>query len=163
MLQARRRDAKSQPICERRCKIHGMAPSDLAKDNKGGQIAEPVINWQRFKLMNLGFGGRRGALQEIEVAALVGLAYVLGEHYAVAAAIARRRRRPDRLAARQFRIADMEVDAALVDIDLDLVAGLDEGEWTADEAFRRDMQDAGAIARPAHAAVGNAHHVAHAL
>ena len=47
-------------------------------------------------------------------------------------------------------------------IEFDHVAILHEGEWTADERFRRDVQHARAIRRAAHAAVGDAHHVAHA-
>src|SRR4029079_14716266 len=101
--------------------------------------------------------------EEIEVAALVSLADVLGEHRAVAARIFRRRLLPGGLAARHLRVADMQMDRPLVDVDLDLVAGLHEVERTADEALRRNMQDAGAVARAAHAAVGNADHVAHAL
>ena len=113
--------------------------------------------------MNFRLRDRPAGPQEIEIAALVGLADVLGEHRAVAARIFRRRRLPGGLAAGQFLVADVQMDAALVDVDLDLVAGLHEGERAADEAFRRDMQDAGAVAGAAHAAVGDADHVAHAL
>src|SRR5882724_93052 len=113
--------------------------------------------------MNLRLGHRRLALQEIEVAALVGLADVLGEHRAIAARIFRRRLFPGGLAAGHLGVADMQMDRALVDVDLDLVAGLHEVERPADEALRRDVQDAGAVARAAHAAVGDADHVADAL
>ncbi len=45
-------------------------------------------------------------------------------------------------------------------VDLDLVAGLHECERAADEALRRHVQDAGAVAGAAHARVGDAQHVA---
>src|SRR5260370_25645420 len=95
------------------------------------------------------------ALKELEAAALVGLADVLGEHRAIAARVFRRRLFPDRLAAGHLGVADVQMDRALVDVDLDLVAGLHEVERAADEALRRDLQDAGAAAWAAHAAVGH--------
>src|SRR6476620_9722782 len=95
-------------------------------------------------LVNLRLGHRSLALEEIEVAALVGLADVLGEHRAVAARIFWRRLLPVGLATGHLGIADVKVDAALVDVDLDLVAGRHEVERAADEALRRNMQDAGA-------------------
>ncbi len=101
--------------------------------------------------------------QEIEIAAFVGLADVLRIHGAVAARVTRRRLFPGGAAARQLLVRHVQMDAALVDIDLDLVAGLHEGERTADEAFRRHVQDAGAVAGAAHARVGNAQHVLDAL
>src|SRR3954466_13382291 len=86
------------------------------------------------------------ALQEVEIAALVGLADVLGEHRAITARVFRCRRHPGGLPSRELGVADMQMDHPLVDVDLDLVAGLHEGERPADEAFRRDVQDAGAVA-----------------
>src|SRR5690348_9632156 len=77
-------------------------------------------------LMNLRLRHRRLALQEIEVAALVGLTDMLGEHRAVAARIFRRRLFPGGLAAGELSVADVQMDRALVDVDLDLVAGLHE-------------------------------------
>src|SRR6188472_1081865 len=117
----------------------------------------------RPRLMNLRLRHRRLALEKIEVATLVGLADVLGEHRAVAARIFGRWLLPVGLAAGHLGVADVKMDAALVDVDLDLIAGLHEVERATDEALRRDMQDACAVARAAHAAVGNADHVAHAL
>src|SRR5712692_5998027 len=69
--------------------------------------------------MNLRLRGRLGAGEEIEIAALVGLADMGGEHRAVAARVARRRRPPCGAAAVELVVADMQVDAARRDIDLD--------------------------------------------
>src|SRR5438876_410382 len=96
----------------------------------------------RLASMNLRLGHRRLALEKIEVAALVGLADVLGEHRAVAARVFRRRLFPGSLAAGQLAVADVQMDRALVDVDLDLVAGLHEVERAADKALRRDVQNA---------------------
>ena len=75
------------------------------------------------------------ASRKSKIAALVGLPDMIGIKRPVAARIFRRRLRPGRLAAGQFGIADMQMDQALVDVDLDLVAGLHESERAADEAF----------------------------
>ena len=85
-----------------------------------------------------------------------------GIHGAIAAGIMRRRRSPGGAPARKFVVADVQMNAACRDIDLDLVAGLHQRQRTADKTFRGDVQDAGAVACAAHACVGNAHHVAHA-
>src|ERR1700753_3492705 len=100
--------------------------------------------------MDFRLGHRSLALQEIEIATLISLADVLGEHCSVATRILRRGIFPGALAPRQLSVDDMEVDRALVDVDLDLVAGLHEIERTTDEAFRRDVQDARAVAGAAH-------------
>ena len=65
--------------------------------------------------------------------------------------------------SRDLFVAQMHVDRALRHIDRDGVAGAHRGERAADLRFRRDMQDAGAIAGAAHARIGDAQHVAHAL
>src|SRR5262245_55901605 len=88
----------------------------------------------------------RTVLQEIEVAAGVGLADVLLEHAAVAALVAGRQRHPGGAALRQLRVRDAEVQVALSHVDLDLIAGPDESQRPADEALRRHVQDAGAVA-----------------
>src|SRR5579871_288475 len=82
--------------------------------------------------MNLRLRGRCGAAEKIEVAALVGLADVLRIHRAVAALKMRRRLFPGGAAARQFFVADVQVDLARGDIDFDLVAGLNQRQRTAD-------------------------------
>src|SRR5262245_22872821 len=105
--------------------------------------------------MNLRLAGRRTATEEVEVAAIVGLPDMGREHRAVAALEARRRRLPGGAAAVELLLADGEVDAAIGDIDLDRIAGLHEGERSADIALRRDVQDAGAVAGAAHTAVGD--------
>src|SRR6266446_6002023 len=69
--------------------------------------------------MNLRLRGRLRAGEEIEIAALVGLADVLREHRAVAARVAGRRRLPGGAAAAKLVVADMQVDAAPSDVDLD--------------------------------------------
>src|SRR4030095_463244 len=56
-----------------------------------------------------------------------------------------------------------KMDSTRGDVHLDLVAGPDEGKRPADEAFRRNMKNAGSIAGAAHARVRNAQHVMNAL
>src|SRR5689334_8510691 len=97
--------------------------------------------------MNLRFGDRRRALQKIEVAAFVGLSDMLRIHRSIAARIAYRRRRPGGVPALELVVAHMQMDAARGDVDLDLVACRHERERAADEAFRRDVQNAGTVAR----------------
>src|SRR6266850_7750284 len=113
--------------------------------------------------MNLWLGDRRSSLEEVEVAALVGLADVAREDGAVAARELLLRLAPGALPARQLGGFHLEVQLALVDIELDQIAALHQRERTADEGLRRDVQHAGAVARTAHASVGNTHHVAYAL
>src|SRR5689334_20010421 len=96
--------------------------------------------------VNFGLRHHGLALQEIEIAALVGLADVLGEHRAIAARVFGGRRRPGGLPAGEFGVADMQMDHPLVDVDLDLVAGLHESQRTADEALRRHVENARAVA-----------------
>src|SRR5262249_50419484 len=111
---------------------------------------------------NFRFGNLPLAGEEIEIAAFVGLPDMGGEHGPIAAEVAWGRLFPRRAAAVEFLLRDVQVDAPRRHVDLDRVAGLNERQWPAYEAFRRHMQDAGAVARPAHAPVRDAHHVAHA-
>ena len=77
--------------------------------------------------MNLRLGDALRAAQEIEVAALVGLADMLGKHRAVAARIFGRRRPPGGAPARKLLLADVQMDASRGDVDLDLVARMPAG------------------------------------
>src|SRR5438874_9622983 len=99
--------------------------------NNGAARARGIVS------MDLRLHHRAGGAKEIEVAAFVGLADVLGKHRAVAARIARGRGLPGGAASSKLRIADVQMDAARGDVDLDLVAGLHHGERAADEALRR--------------------------
>src|ERR1017187_4043604 len=123
------------------------------------------IRPERFKLpplmyFRLGNGPKRP--KKIEIAARVGLPDMLGIKRAIAARIARRRRPPRGTAAREFFVAHMQMNAACGHIHLDLVAGLHESKRAADEAFRRHMQNAGAVAGAAHARVGDTQYVVYA-
>src|SRR5579862_9930166 len=84
------------------------------------------------RLMNLRLRGGLRAHQKIEIAALVGLADMLGIHRAVAAQKVRRRRCPGGAAARELFVADVEMDFPRRDVDLDFVAGLHQSQWAAD-------------------------------
>src|ERR1700678_3692383 len=99
--------------------------------------------------MYLRLGDACGAFEKIEVAAFVGLADMLRIHRAVAAGIAWRRRRPGGAPAGQLLLADMEMNFSRRHVDLDVVAGLHQRDRAADKALRRDVQDAGAVARAA--------------
>ena len=98
----------------------------------------------------------RVSLEKIEVTTLIGLADMLGKHRPIAARVFRRRRRPCGLAAGQFRVANVKMDAALVDVDLDFVAGLHEVQRTADKALRRNVQNAGPVALASNIVMGGA-------
>src|SRR5258706_14164259 len=108
--------------------------------------------------MDLGLGNRRRAFQEIEIAALIGLADVAREDGAVAARELRLGLAPRALAPGELRGVDLEIELALLDIELDQVAVLHQGKRAADERFRRDGQNAGTRARAAQARIANAHH-----
>lgn len=89
---------------------------------------------QRSVNLRLWYGG--SGFKEVEVAAVFGLGDVFLEHAAVAASVARFGGDPGGFAAGHFFIRYAKRDGAVLDADFDFVAGLDEGEWTADEAFR---------------------------
>src|SRR5271165_4159519 len=95
--------------------------------------------------MDFGLGDTSFAHEKIEIAALVGLADVRAVHGAIAARIARRRFLPGGAPTVELVLGDMQIDAARSNIVLHLVAAAHDGE-RADEAFRRHMQDARAIA-----------------
>src|SRR5579864_6011086 len=105
-----------------------MAPSydvsfyapPLARHSGAERSEEPGMT----SLVNLRLGGARRAGEKIEIAALVGLADMLRIHRAIAAQKMRRRRFPIGAAARELFVADVEVDFACRDVDLDLVTGL---------------------------------------
>src|SRR3984893_3653176 len=103
--------------------------------------------------MNLRLGGTLRARKKIEIAALVGLAAMLGIHRTIAAQKMRRRRLPGGAAPRELFFADVKMDFARRDVDLDFGAGLHQSQWPADKAFGRDVQDAGAVAGAAHARI----------
>src|SRR6266852_4416765 len=112
--------------------------------------------------MNLRLRSSLSRKQKIEIATLVGLPDMGRIHRPVSALVMRRRRAPGAAAAREFFVGDVEMDAPRIGVDLDLIAGLHESKRPAHVAFRRHMQDAGAVAGAAHAAVREAQHVAHA-
>src|SRR4051794_16044152 len=110
--------------------------------------------------MDLGFGSRRSGLEEVEVAALVGLGDVLQEQRPVSARVLRRWRLPFRAAFGEFVVADVEGEPAGGDVEFDDVAVLDKGEWAADRGLRGDVEYAGTVAGAAHPGVGDPYHVA---
>src|ERR1700685_3552351 len=75
------------------------------------------------ELVNFRFRNRPEWREEVEIAASIGLADVLGIKRAVAARIFLRRLLPGGAAAGEFLVADVQMDHAFVDVDLDLVAG----------------------------------------
>ena len=115
--------------------------------------------------VDVGFGHRPcGArLEEVEVAALVGLRHVLLVEHRPAALVAARRRCPGGAAPRELVVVDVQVDAPRRHVERDPVAGRHQRERPADRALGRDVQHARAVVRAAHARVGDAHHVAHPL
>src|SRR5258708_537908 len=116
-----------------------------------------------MRSVDLGLGDLGGALEEIEVAAFVGLADMLREQRAVAAPVSGRRRFPFAFSALQFGFIHLERKPTARHVELDQIAALHQRERATDVAFGGNVQHAGAVGSPAHARVGDAHHVAHAL
>src|SRR5262245_40255666 len=87
-------------------------------------------------LVYLGLGRGSGAFEEIEVAALVGLLYVLREDRAVATLILACRGLPGALALRQLGVGDLQVQLTRGHIQRDQVAVLHDGERAADVGLR---------------------------
>src|SRR5436189_3247884 len=112
---------------------------------------------RRRRLVDFRLGNLPPAGEEIEIAAFVGLADMGGEHCAIAAHVARRRLLPRRAAVVELFLADVQMDATRRHVHLDGVPGLYERQRPTDEALRRNMQDAGAVARATHASVRDAH------
>ena len=59
----------------------------------------------------------------------------------------------------ELGLVDEEIEAPLVNVEPDRVAGLGQRERTADGRLRRDVQDHSAVRRPAHPRVADPHHV----
>src|SRR5262245_35719120 len=110
-----------RPRTRRHCArlAHDRQPTPY-HDVRPGQDAPATVAGS----MNLRFRHFGPTLQKVEIAALIGLADVVGEHRAIAARVFRRRLRPGRLAAGHLLFTDVQMDAASVDVDFDLVAGL---------------------------------------
>src|SRR2546430_11667097 len=113
--------------------------------------------------VNLRLRRRRSALEKIEIAALVGLCDMALVERTVAALVARLGLLPRGAAARELGVAYFQLQTAIRYVELDQVAGADQRERPADEGYRRDVQYASAVARPAHPRIGDPHHVTHAL
>ena len=150
----------------------GGSPGYLGLAIGSGSRFSPVMPLRRRPgptyLRVAGAGGILGAdrgfpAQEVEVAALVGLEHVIEEEAAVAARVVRRARLPARAAAGQLVVGNL--------------AGSAGGSGRPARSGRRsrtsasgppaaasgdDVQHHGAVGRPAHARVRDAHHVPHA-
>ena len=98
--------------------------------------------------MYLRLANGRGALEEVEVAALVGLRDVTGVEVTVAAGIGDLARLPVRAPRRELFIRHLQRQLPRRDVELDDVAVPDEGQRAADERLRRDVQDARAVLVP---------------
>src|SRR6516225_1211834 len=113
--------------------------------------------------MDLGVGNRVAALEDVEIAAFVCLTCVLREDRAESPPVARWGRPPRGATERELLVADMQREPPRRDVDLDRVAVLDQRERAPDKGFRRDVQNARAVARAAHTRVRNPQHVADAF
>src|SRR6218665_1161751 len=82
--------------------------------------------------VGLGHWLAEAGFQEVEVAAFVGLPDMAIEQPAIAAFVARRRRRPWCLGAAQSRVADVEMDAPRGHGDADAAPGLARRQRPAD-------------------------------
>src|SRR5262249_25856855 len=89
--------------------------------------------------VDLRLGRRRGAFEEIEIAALIGLRDVALIERAVTALVARLGFLPGRAAACKLRGGHLKPELACRDVELDRIAVLHQCERTADEGLRRDV------------------------
>src|SRR4051812_3937089 len=87
--------------------------------------------------VDLGLRSRRPALEEIEVAALVGLRHMLQIQAAEAPVEVRLRGLPRGTALFHLRVVDEQVQLARRHVDLDAVSGAYQRQRTAHEGFRR--------------------------
>src|SRR4051812_7355377 len=86
----------------------------------------------------------RAGVEELEVAAFVGLRRFHAEELRVAARVAILRWTPGLFSAGQLFVADAQVDLARLDVQLDQISVADECDRAADGAFGGDVEDAGA-------------------
>src|SRR5450631_41046 len=116
-------------------------------------------------LINRRLADRRtkAGFEEVKVAAFIGLLDVAGEHPAIAALESGFGLLPFGAAFCQLRLRHIEIDAARSDVERNAVAVLHQRQRAADVGFRRDMQDAGAVAGAAHPRIRQPNHIPHAL
>src|SRR6266850_6651513 len=107
------------PICAR------PAASACLKALRGSSIA----------LMDLRLRDRRGALQEVKIAALVGLLHMPSEDRTIAARKLALGLAPGALALGELGGIDLEVELAPLHVELDQVAAPDQRERPADEGL----------------------------
>src|SRR5579863_5207808 len=132
-----------------------IAPRNDGETVLPGAKSAARLRGERRLLKNRWLADRRAerGFEEIEVAAFIGLLDVPGEHPAIAARVARGGLLPYGTTLFQFGLPHVEIDAARRDVERDLVAVFHQRQRPADIGFRRDMQDAGAVAGAAHARI----------
>src|SRR6266542_1488177 len=118
---------------------------------EGGRPAQPKRESRTAALVRLtSHFVAAAANQKIEVRALIRLLYVLDVQTRPAAGRQIQLGNAPRRASRdELRVADVQVQPALLDVDLDHVSVLHERERTACRSFRRDVQHRRAVRRPA--------------
>src|SRR5216684_2866429 len=128
-------------------------PGSQRSLSSGAHSRDPLARSGTTESINRRLADRRAeaGFEEIEIAAFVGLLDVLREHPAISAFEAALRLLPFGAAFGKLGFRDIEIDGACADIKGDAVAGSHQSERSADIGFRRHMQDAGAVARAAHA------------
>ena len=146
----------SERVCRARWQLDWRA--DLTRLRSEFAAAFPALE---FRLLR---GSHRiTTAQKIEIATQRRLIDMPQVHLSVAALVCRRRSNPPCAASRQFLVADLQVQAALRHIQLDNVPVFNQRQRTAQRAFRRHMQDDGAVGGAAHARIGDPDHIAHTL
>src|SRR3989304_2639455 len=88
--------------------------------------------------VDLRFRHACGALEEIEIAAFVGLPDMARENSAVSAGAAGSRPFPGLAPSGEFRFVDFQVQGSFRDVELDRVAAPHPGERAPDPRFRGD-------------------------
>src|SRR3954468_24084399 len=106
-------------------------------------------------LVNRRLADRRAeiGLEEVEVAAVIGLLDVLGEHPAIAALEAALGLLPGGAALFELGLRHIEIDGAGGDVEADAIAIPHQGQRPADIGFGGNVQNAGAVAGAAHARI----------
>src|SRR5438270_13982301 len=114
-----------------------------------------INSCQAAHLVNLGFRDGCRSLEEIEIAAFIGLSNMLQEQLSVSARINSFPRTPGRATVGKLLFADLHVQLSLADVEFNHVTFLQQSEWAADKRFRAHVQDTSAAARAAHPRSGH--------
>src|SRR5579885_1012280 len=137
------------------------ASSDLvpSKANAGAAATQAATTSARAMVSDVRIAIRFGSAARMGDGALERVADLLGVFPQIARRVAVLARLPLTLALGEFLGRQLDVERALLGVDLDDVAVADEADRPADRRFRADMADAEAARRAGEAPVGDQRHL----